>query len=179
MTRKEDKTNIKGGGFTEDTTPVYDEMVQRHQGEEKLQLLSVYITQAKVSNQGVVSFKPLSFEAAGTYYYRILQVIPDTDKISYDSMIYNFVVTVYHDNNHKLAADVIAYKEGFTEKTGDIHFTNTYLLSSTRFATKIRCDKDSIYNSGRQLLVVMHGHFYFLDSASIGLQEKRRCPMNP
>lgn len=25
MTRKEDKTNTKGGGFTEDTTPVYDE----------------------------------------------------------------------------------------------------------------------------------------------------------
>ena len=100
--------------------------------DEKREVSAVDITQAKISDQGVVSFKPLSFEEAGTYYYRISQVIADTDKISYDSTIYNFVVTIYHDNNHKLAADVIAYKEGSTEKTGDIHFTNTYLLSSSQ-----------------------------------------------
>lgn len=96
------------------------------------QVSSYKIASITASKQGQIVFEPLSFDTTGTYYYRMSQIPDKKSPVSYDLTRYNFVITVFYNQDHQLAANVIAYKDGSKDKTDTIQFQNTYHVSSTQ-----------------------------------------------
>jgi pilin isopeptide linkage protein len=78
-----------------------------------------------VDGAGTFTFDEITFTKPGHYYYTVDQVEGDATGYTYDTAIYDIIVTVYWEGN-TLYATYEGSKDGGTEKVTDVLFINTY-----------------------------------------------------
>lgn len=81
----------------------------------------------KIVGEGSGEFGAMTYTKPGIYKYTITQTPGSTERWTYDDGVYN--VTVYATNKESgdgLDINVAIYKDGATEKTGEIVFENVY-----------------------------------------------------
>ncbi len=88
---------------------------------------------------GKFSFAAIEYSKAGTYYYSVSEVVGDLGGVTYDTSVYDVVVTVADDLEGQLIASVAYYKENVESEKAI--FTNNYSASA-----------DSVVVSGEKVL---------------------------
>ena len=86
---------------------------------------------------GVVTFMPMAFEAAGVYYYVILEDETDEKGITSDDTEYKVKITVTDNHDGNLIAAVTVNGEPIVGSTVEaIQFHNTYMVAATEIVIK-------------------------------------------
>ncbi len=80
--------------------------------------------------KGEITFAPISYTAAGTYYYAVQEVKGNLGGVTYDSSIYYVTVTVTDDGNGQLVATTAIADDG-GKAVDAITFANTYTAAET------------------------------------------------
>ena len=79
-----------------------------------------------IKDAGTASFGPILYTVPDDYQYRIYQDSEKKDNFTYDSGIYTVTVQVVNGEDGKLAANIVAGKEGVSEKAEGMIFNNAY-----------------------------------------------------
>ena len=80
----------------------------------------------EIVGNGTESFPPIEYTRVGIYEYTIRQTIGTNKYVKYDASVYDVTVYITNKEGGGLAAIVVAFKNGSTEKSSDIIFENIY-----------------------------------------------------
>ncbi len=83
-------------------------------------------TTLTTTDAGTVEFGTMTYTTPGDYVYTITQTKGSQDRCTYDTTVYTVTVRVINSEEGGLVPEIWAVKNGGTEKTSSIVFTNTY-----------------------------------------------------
>ena len=79
-----------------------------------------------IKDAGTAFFGPILYTVPDDYQYRIYQDSEKKENFTYDSGVYTVTVQVVNGEDGKLAANIVAGKEGVSEKAEGMIFNNAY-----------------------------------------------------
>ena len=90
------------------------------------------VKEVTIKDNGKVEIGPMTYTKPGRYNYFISQEAGNAEHFTYDSAVYMVTVSIENDGNGGLKSVIFAVKNGATEKTDDVVFSNTYEAVTTK-----------------------------------------------
>ena len=103
------------------------------------------VKEVTIKDNGKVEIGPMTYTKPGRYNYFISQEAGNAEHFTYDSAVYTVTVSIENDGNGGLKSVIFAVKNGATEKTDDVVFSNTYeAVTTSAVTTKVILEEPTI-----------------------------------
>ena len=103
------------------------------------------VKEVTIKDNGKVEIGPMTYTKPGKYNYFISQEAGNAEHFTYDSAVYTVTVSIENDGNGGLKSVIFAVKNGATEKTDDVVFSNTYeAVTTSAVTTKVVLEEPTI-----------------------------------
>lgn len=103
------------------------------------------VKEVTIKDNGKVEIGPMTYTKPGRYNYFISQEAGNAEYFTYDSAVYTVTVSIENDGNGGLKSVIFAVKNGATEKTDDVVFSNTYeAVTTSAVTTKVILEEPTI-----------------------------------